>query len=53
MIIQHDLIHLNQQKYVKESLDKCGLLESKNCDTYMVTEKILNVHDVEPLEDAS
>lgn len=45
VVFYNNVIHLNQQKYVKKLLDSCVLLDSKECDAPMSTCKSLSKFD--------
>lgn len=47
------MLHLNQNKYIKELLDKCSLLDSKMCDTPMVCGKGVSKDGGVPLTNPS
>lgn len=47
------VLYLNQQKYIKKLLDKCGLMETKDVDTSMTSGKGLNEADGTLLNDAA
>lgn len=47
------MLYLNEREYVVELIERCALLDSKSCDTPMVFEKGLSLHDGVPFVDAS
>lgn len=48
-----DVMYLNQQKYIKELLDRYGLMNTKDVDTHMTFGKSLSKIDGTPLINAS
>lgn len=48
-----DVLYLSQQKYIKELLDRCGIMDTKNVDTPMTSGKGLNKTNGIPLIDAN